>query len=368
MYEARQNKVISSHILPCCKKKCTQHICDNRIFKQNIIQNSKKEYEFIASNRPVQGVFVSTSEAKQYSFTEIEDYVIKNSDDLTEFVDSLKQYNLTMDEVLRYIEEICDNEELKFECLNIPASIEITLQYLAEKMPKDTVVTPEDIQVLPEEHFNMALTGLYNRFPTIYSYSMAASSQQINENLQGPHTLSHVSTDYLLDNMMEGYDWRSQVPSPEEVETILCDIEVLDTTKTKRYLEDYKKKYFDLFFLIEQGLSKPTAILRELMEMHPMAVYSWRGNINKEAKGVAASKKSLMGKGELYGNKITVDKRWRPIGVNSESLSTHPMTIHMLNFLMLRLSMVIPNQENQRRIALELLDKGEYIITDNDKM
>lgn len=367
MYEARQNKVISSHTLPCCKKKYTQHIYDNRILKQNTIQNSKKEYEFIASNRPIQGVFVSTSEPRQYSFDEIEDYITNNSDEFANLVDYLEKYNLTTDEMLKYIEEICDNEEVVYGCSGIEDVIEQTIQYMNVKMPQDTAETPEDIQILPMGNTDMALTGLYNRFPTIYSYSMATSSQKINENLQGPHTLSHVSTDYLLDNMRADYKWESQVPSPEEVATILDEIGVRDTNKKARYLNDYNKKFINMHSLIQKGLQKPTAILRELMEMHPMAVYSWRGNLNKDAKGVAASKNSLMGKGEIYGNKITVDRSWRPIGVDNQNLDQHPIAKHMLNFLMLRLSMVIPNPENQKRIAIELLQKGEYIITDNDK-
>lgn len=366
MYETKQNKVTSSRTLSCYKKKCIQHISDNRILKRNTIQNGKKKYEFIASNRPIQGVFFNHDIPKVYTFEEIEAEIRNNN--FEELTNYLETGNLTLEEVLSYIEKICDDEELKYDCSNITDVISIALKYMQERMPQDTAEATEDIQISPKANIDMALTGLYNRFPTIYSYSMVTSSQQINENSQGPHTLSHISTDYLLDNMITDSDWRLQVPNPDTVKAILNEIGVLETNKTKRYLEDYGKKYSNMHYLINEGLKKPTAILRELMEMHPMAVYSWRGNLNKDAKGVAASKSSLMGKGEIYGNKITVDKRWQPIGISTDKLLTHPITKQMLIFLQLRLSMVIPNPEKQLRIAQELLQNGEYIITDEDKM
>lgn len=212
------------------------------------------------------------------------------------------------------------------------------------------------------------MQGAYGRFPTIYSYGFMNSSGAVSSSNQGPHTLAHVSVSYLMDHPLPGRDvagiYMSQVISPDEVMAILKSLGVEDNIKAAKYIEDYQGKYEELqryCTIAQYVLARPNALLRELMEMHPMAVYSWLTNI-KTGNVKRASLRNRSGKGETYGATIYLDKGWQSI----QTPNKEQYVAHMKEYLARRLSMSIIESRIPKVIE-ELMKEGSYTITDIDR-
>lgn len=194
-----------------------------------------------------------------------------------------------------------------------------------------------------DQHMFSAL-GAYLRYPTIYTYGKTKDTQKISADKdQGPHTLAHVSVDYLMTKAPDSYDFYLQIPDPNVVYNILIELGVnmSENNKAQRYLYDYTSKYTNCISEKDRG----AAIARELMEMHPMAVYGWLSNIKEgpDHQGRSVSGTSLAGKGEKYGPELSLDSGWR-IGIAMRDLPSHPRTKQMAEYLRLRLSMAVDEQ------------------------
>ena len=206
------------------------------------------------------------------------------------------------------------------------------------------------------------LAGTYGRYPTIYSYGRAEhTNKPLNE--QGPHTLAHISTDYLMDHVPDGYDFMQQIPDPYTVRNILDNLGVLsdDSKKAYKYLDDYEKKYEKLeeFIAVENRIgTSPNAIMRELMEMHPMAVYGWQTNL-KEGTSAKTSGDNLKGKYERYGSIISVDNNWRR-GAGSSEVYVHEMQ----QYLTMRLKMVLMDPEEIDDAVNKLMTHGKCNVAE----
>lgn len=267
----------------------------------------------------------------------------------------------------------CDDIIHLVRCYNDLSSFYMHLAncWLDQTQEDDADTVPEKDEVLSDnESF---LQGGYGRFPTIYSYGFLKSGGTVSSVHQGPHTLAHVSVNYLMDhpvkaaegNLMQLYD--NQVISLEEMHVILKDlgIEIKENGRAQAYVEAYAKKYMEWQAYKSNPMhifQKPNALVRELMEMHPMAVYGWLTNIRRYTTDPAkkASLKSQMGKGERYGNEIKFDKNWRPVQVNPA------YEYHMRQYLMRRLGMTIVGERLEQAVN-SLMETGSYTITDADR-
>ena len=203
----------------------------------------------------------------------------------------------------------------------------------------------------------------YNRYPTIYTYGMNTGGQ-IDTNKQGPHTLSHVSINYLMDIAPTGYNYAKQVLGMDDVVKILHDIGVLpkenEYLKVDRYLAEYQGKLQNYQYEKEMGRT----LVRELMEMHPMAVYGWVSNIKNyiRNKPRAVGHKALAGKGERYGETIFFDLNSKKMGSKTyrDNLNTQLKT-----YLTLRLSMSVKSDRIES-IVDTLFNEGEYTLQKED--
>lgn len=218
------------------------------------------------------------------------------------------------------------------------------------------------------------MQGGYGRFATIYSYSLSDGVNRVNSFIQGPHTLAHVSVNYLMDHPLESVDrmklYRKQIIHPQKVESILKEFNI-DITKGKaeKYFKSYSRKYEEFQQFCDNPdaiFSKPNALLRELMEMHPMAVYGWKQNLCGENMVRRASKRSIQGKGEQYGAEIRLDRGWQPRGVLKRQMKKMPEWKNMREYLRLRLSIAIIEECLDNAVD-QLMEYGKYTISDRDR-
>lgn len=222
----------------------------------------------------------------------------------------------------------------------------------------------EQTPIIINEEQSSFFYSTYGRYPTIYSYGMDTGSNRVSENKQGPHTLAHSSVDYLMDIAPTEYDFSLQILSPQDVEQLLSRLYVYTEAelKSSKYMQDYFNKYNEFMEKKHQG----KALYRELMEMHPMAVYGWLGNIKKgiAEQPIPASKTSRKGKGERYGQTLYFDKQWaRMKNVGNEDI----LNKEMENYLRLRLSMGI-KEDRIMNIINTLLTQGQYTIEPEQDM
>ena len=168
---------------------------------------------------------------------------------------------------------------------------------------------------------------------------------------------------------METIDfYRRQVIDPDEVKTILKEFNInIEEDKVQRYLNSYRSKFSEWQEFCEDSgaiFKKPNALLRELMEMHPMTVYGWLTNLRgRGVKGLSFA--SQRGKGERYGKVITLDRNWNPVRDNSEEMKNTPEWRNMEKYLRLRLSMTIIAKRLDD-VVCKLMENGSYTITDED--
>lgn len=203
-------------------------------------------------------------------------------------------------------------------------------------------------------------SGAYARFPTIYSYGLYKGGNKVDANKQGPHTLAHISVDYLMNVAPTEYNFENQIPNPDEVFQILVNLGVIKDSMVDgdSKLEQYLYSYYNKYNSLEEEIQKGKMLYRELMEMHPMATYAWRGNINKHiaANGTPASRRATAGEGERYGQTLSLDNGWKGVGNTPDNIVEE-----MKNYLALRLSMAV-KEDKLENIIDNLIINGTYTI------
>lgn len=195
----------------------------------------------------------------------------------------------------------------------------------------------------------------YDRYSTIYAYAYYKPENQLGE-IQGPHTLAHVSVNFLMKEAPSDYDWWQQIPSFDELAEMLEDEMGLEGSKYERYKKDYISYYADLKNTGGQlNLKDHGEQIRKLMEMHPMGTYGWISNMKKSGSAKSASKQSTQTKGEREGPKMFLDGNWKNTfrGYQNE----------MKAFLKMRLSMVVNNPELLEEKIAALMKCGQVTLS-----
>lgn len=371
-----------------CRNVNFEHSCNGVVQRQVVIDGKPYDdyqpfLDEIFNNSDLRRYLMQMLHMKKGSPAQAEDTIMEvNESSMGEFENAVKILFSEVDETAKIIAETSDTPESLYcdgllgEMENIRGycGIKSFYAHLCECWLDMTRGDGED----PDQDANEVLTGNesvlqggYGRFPTIYSYGFLNSNGTVNSANQGPHTLAHVSVNYLMDHPLKDANlldlYASQVIPPEEVCGILDDLQIAydKDGRAQKYVEDYNAKYNEFSMYMDNAAAmfeKPNALIRELMEMHPMAVYGWLTNIRQDASAPAkrVSSKSIQGKGERYGEEIKLDKGWRPIGGNEIYEE------HMKEYLYLRLGMTVIESRLDEAVKT-LMETGSYTITDADR-
>ncbi len=153
------------------------------------------------------------------------------------------------------------------------------------------------------------------RFPTVYSYTHTASTSQLGDKPQGPHTFPHVEVGHAVQGLKSREEWLQvfyeQIPDPEAHQQMLTT-EKRTPGAIAFELQRLSYDYRNLYEYVEaelwnsaSNLDNLRALISRLLELNPYGTYGWKSK-------AAASHRSTKGKGERRGKaKVDTGGRWQ---------------------------------------------------------
>lgn len=158
---------------------------------------------------------------------------------------------------------------------------------------------------------------------TIYTHTNTKPTSKLTTTPQGPHTVASTLVGYGYQQETEDEDWERlgqiyvfNVPDGASVRAIVATEKPGKlTTKMQAQLDRYFEEYENLYNKVTKGINAQknfdavSALMRELMELHPYQTYSWKS-------GKPAAKSSTNGKGE--GDAF---KKWKQTGNTSDLMN-----------------------------------------------